>query len=190
MYRPGRWAAPFGVSGDGYPSRPMSRFSKFAWFTLLLSVAVIAGGAVVRATGSGAGCGSHWPTCQGAVVPLSGTSATVIEFAHRGTSGLAFGAVVLLALAARRRFPRGDRVRRSTGAAVWFMIGEVAIGAALVTYEWVGENASVARALVGALHLVNTLFLLAALALAAWWSTVGGVPAAVPGRSCSPGWLR
>src|SRR5690606_41336818 len=40
---------------------------------LIANTVVILQGAVVRATGSGAGCGSHWPTCNGTVVPLNPT---------------------------------------------------------------------------------------------------------------------
>ena len=40
-----------------------------AWGVLLYNILVILWGAVVRATGSGAGCGSHWPLCNGEVLP-------------------------------------------------------------------------------------------------------------------------
>ncbi len=158
----------------------LTRFARAAWISLALTVSVIAGGAVVRATGSGAGCGSDWPECRGGVVPFSGTAETFIEFTHRATSGLAFLAVVGLALWSRRAFPAGHRIRRAAMAAVILMVVEVLIGAALVTNEWVGEDASVARAAMDGLHLVNTLFLLAALTLVAWWSSGGAVPRLLP----------
>jgi heme A synthase len=153
----------------------MERFRNAAWATLALTVAVIAGGAVVRATGSGAGCGSDWPTCRGGVVPFSGSTETIIEFTHRATSGLAFLAVVGLLLWGRRLYPEGHRVRRAAWASAIFIAGEVLIGAALVTYEWVGDDASVMRAIVDGVHLVNTLFLVGALTLTAWWAS-GGEP--------------
>ena len=55
-----------------------SRFSLFAWSILAYNLAVILWGAYVRATGSGAGCGNHWPDCDGAMIPRSpdGASAT------------------------------------------------------------------------------------------------------------------
>ncbi|MDH3730108.1 MAG: COX15/CtaA family protein [Acidimicrobiia bacterium] len=136
------------------------RLSTYAWTATALSVAVIAGGAVVRATGSGAGCGSHWPQCNGSIVP-AGTTESIIEFAHRLTSGLAFLAVLGLYMVARKS--EVMRVRRAAGAALLFMVGEVAIGASLVLGEWVADDASVARAVIDGFHLVNTLFLLAAL---------------------------
>jgi len=44
-------------------------FARFAWFFVAYLVAVILFGAWVRITGSGNGCGSHWPACNGALVP-------------------------------------------------------------------------------------------------------------------------
>ncbi|MEE8330417.1 MAG: COX15/CtaA family protein [Acidimicrobiia bacterium] len=160
------------------------RLVTYAWIATGLSVAVIAGGAIVRATGSGAGCGSHWPQCNGSVVP-EGTTESIIEFTHRLTSGLAFLAAIWLFMLARR--VDVVRVRRAAGAALLFMVGEVAIGAALVLGEWVGDDASVARAVIDGFHLVNTLFLLAALALTAWWA--GGGPPIRLRRQSSEGRL-
>ena len=57
--------------------RARHSFIRFAWITLGVTVAVILWGAVVRATGSGAGCGSHWPFCNGVVVPLAPATATI-----------------------------------------------------------------------------------------------------------------
>lgn len=127
----------------------------------------------MRATGSGAGCGSHWPECNGQVVPFSGSTETAIEFTHRATSGLAFIGVVALWMWARRSYRPAHRVRLASGWAALFILVEVLIGAALVTYEWVGDDASGARAVVDGLHLVNTLFLLGALTLVAWWASGG-----------------
>ena len=65
------------------------RFATYAWSVLAYNILVILWGAVVPATGSGAGCGEHWPLCQGVVIPHAAPIATLIEFAHRATSGLA-----------------------------------------------------------------------------------------------------
>src|SRR5215467_12703113 len=75
------------------------RVSAFAWGVLAYNVAVIAWGAFVRASGSGAGCGRHWPLCNGEVVPRPTSVATVIEATHRATSGLALVGVVGLLVA-------------------------------------------------------------------------------------------
>ncbi len=151
----------------------LTRFAKYAWFTLFFNVLVILWGALVRATGSGAGCGRHWPDCQGAWVPLSPTLETLIEFTHRATSGLALVLVLVLVVWAVRAFPRGAPVRAGAWASLAFIVVEALVGAGLVLFELVAENSSAARAVVIALHLANTLLLLGALALTAWWAGGG-----------------
>src|SRR5579884_1098197 len=68
--------------------------ARFAWGVLAFNLGVILWGAYVRATGSGAGCGNHWPLCDGEVIPRSPQSQMLIEFTHRVTSGLALLLVV------------------------------------------------------------------------------------------------
>jgi heme A synthase len=70
-------------------------------------------------------------------------------------------------------FPRGHRVRRGAFWSLIFILIEALIGAALVKFELVAGNASVARAFVMSIHLVNTFLLLAALSLTAWWAMGG-----------------
>jgi heme A synthase len=142
--------------------------ARAAWVTLAATVAVAVWGAFVRATGSGAGCGSHWPLCDGAVLPAVNSAATAIEFTHRVTSGLALLAVVGLWAALRRLAPAGALTRRAAFASLVFMLVEAAIGAGLVLLELVGENTSVARAVVMGGHLVNTFALVGALTITAW----------------------
>jgi len=150
----------------------MSRFSRAAWLVLLYNLAVIAWGAFVRATGSGAGCGKHWPMCNGVVVPRAASVATLIEFSHRVTSGLALLLVVGLAVWAFRAYPPRHVVRKAAVASVVLMLTEALVGAGLVLLELVAHDASLRRAVALPTHLVNTFFLLAALALTAWWSTI------------------
>jgi len=157
--------------------RLMPRLARFAWLLLAYNIAVILWGAYVRASGSGAGCGSHWPLCNGEVFPRQPATATLIEFSHRLTSGLALLGVVALFLWTRRVRPAGDAARRAAAASVIFMLGEAAVGAGLVLFRLVADNASMARALFMAAHLTNTFILLAALALTAWWLSTSGVPA-------------
>ena len=146
-------------------------FVRYAWGTLAYTVAVILWGAFVRATGSGAGCANHWPLCNGDVIPRPERVETLIEFAHRATSGIAFLLVVGLVIWTFRRFARGHRVRWTAGLGMVFMITESLVGAGLVLLELVADNASIARAYWMAGHLVNTFLLLATLTLTAWWST-------------------
>jgi heme A synthase len=139
----------------------------FAWLTVGYNVAVILWGAYVRATGSGAGCGSHWPLCNGAVIPRSASAETLVEYSHRLTSGLALLAVVALFVWTRRIFPPGHAARHSAAASVVLIIVEAAIGAGLVLFQLVADNASMARAMFMAVHLVNTFLLLGTLTLTA-----------------------
>lgn len=146
------------------------RFRQYAWGVLVFNLAVILWGAFVRATGSGAGCGRHWPLCNGEVVPRAPATATLIELVHRATSGIALLLVFGLWWWARRAFPTGSRIRRAAGWATGFVVVEALIGAGLVLLELVGENDSLLRAGYLAAHLLNTFLLLGALALAAFWS--------------------
>ncbi len=145
----------------------MTRLARFAWLVLGWNLAVILWGAFVRATGSGAGCGAHWPLCNGEVVPRSPTLETMIEFLHRATSGLALLLVAALVLWVFRALPARRPARRTAAAALVFILLEAALGAGLVLFRLVDRDESVARALFMALHLVNTLLLLAALSLTA-----------------------
>ncbi len=161
-----------------FPSRPASiasekRVARFAWTVLAYNLAVIAWGAFVRASGSGAGCGRHWPLCNGEVIPRPKSLATVIELSHRVTSGFAVVLVVALLVLACRGYPRGHRVRRGAGLAALFIFGEAIIGAFLVLLELVAYDASLKRGMSMILHLGNTFFLLAALSLTAWWASTG-----------------
>lgn len=151
----------------------MSRLVRFAWFVLFYNVGVILLGALVRATGSGAGCGESWPTCQGRLLPeLSGD--TAIEFAHRLTSGIALLLVLGLVVCVRRSVVERSPARTGATVSLIAVIGEALIGAMIVLAAWVGDDDSVARAFAVPLHLVNTLLLLAALTLTIFWLSGGG----------------
>ena len=146
----------------------MASLVRYAWFVLVFNVLVILLGALVRATGSGAGCGSTWPTCEGEFIPeLRG--ATTIEFAHRAVSGIALVLVLVLAVLVWRHTSQGEPARLGAVLSVIAIIGEALIGAMIVLAEWVADDVSLARAVSVPLHLVNTLFLLAALALTIFW---------------------
>jgi heme A synthase len=151
----------------------MDRFARYAWLTLAFNVAVVLWGSIVRATGSGAGCGSHWPLCNGEVVPQAPRVATIIEFSHRLTSGIALLLVLGLVVWAFLALPRGHAARKASVVAMLFMVGEAAVGAALVLFRLVADNPSMARAMFMATHLVNTFLLLAALTLTAHYAAGG-----------------
>ena len=176
-----------GISGAAASPAALSdrrQFAWYAWCVLGFNVAVVLWGGYVRASGSGAGCGSHWPLCNGEVVPQSPAAATVIEFVHRLMSGLDLLLVAGLYLWARKVFPRKHAVRRSSVLSAVFLLAEALIGAGLVLFEHVTKDASIARAYWLSGHLLNTLTLLACLGLSARWATE-----AVPAR-LAPGLLR
>ncbi len=143
---------------------------KFGWAVLAWNVLVVLWGAFVRATGSGAGCGEHWPLCNGAVVPPSPAMGTIIEFMHRVTSGVALIGVAVLVAWAIRLFPKGHRARRYSWASLVLILVEALLGAGLVLLAYVEKNASAGRAVYLCLHLANTLLLLGALLASSWFA--------------------
>ncbi len=151
----------------------LNRFARYAWGFVAYNLMVILWGAFVRATGSGAGCGSHWPLCNGEVMPRDAQVETLIEFAHRVSSGFALVGVVVLFVWARRAYPRGSIVVTGALASLLLTIVEALLGAGLVLFELVADNSSAFRAFSMVAHLVNTFFLVAALTLTAWWASGG-----------------
>jgi cytochrome c oxidase assembly protein subunit 15 len=148
-------------------SRGQRWFGHFAALLLGYLLLVIVFGAWVRITGSGAGCGDHWPSCQGVLVPRTPSQATLIEYSHRLSSGLLGLAALALPLWAFGSFSPGHATRRWSVWTLLLVAVEAAIGAGLVKNRLVADDASLARAVVVALHLVNTLLLTASAALTA-----------------------
>jgi cytochrome c oxidase assembly protein subunit 15 len=141
----------------------------FAWLTLAFMVLVVLWGAVVRATSSGAGCGANWPLCNGDFFPQHPRLATVIEFTHRSMSGICtFLVLVLLAWT----FFATERSHRARRAILWstaLLVSEAFFGAVLVLRHYVEKNISLGRVVMQSIHFTNTMLLLAALALTAWF---------------------
>lgn len=136
----------------------MSSLSRVALFQIIYLLIVVLWGAYVRASGSGAGCGSHWPLCNGVVVPRDPAWATIVELGHRLTSGLS----LLLCLYVVYLAKSNRRALQASLATLLFLLLEAAIGAALVLFEHVGKNESFYRVISVSLHLVNTFLLLGA----------------------------
>jgi heme a synthase len=152
------------VSTNRLPSPALRRF---AWAVLAYFIAVILWGALVRATGSGAGCGDHWPLCNGTVMQHSPRVDTMIEFTHRITSGISFFSAVGLLVWTFAGTVRGHLARSASVAAVVFTLLEAVLGALLVKLGLTAQSQSPLRAPYLALHLTNTLLLLASLTLVA-----------------------
>ena len=149
----------------------LKNFAPFTWGVLGWNLIVILWGAFVRASGSGAGCGQHWPLCDGQVLPQAPDVEMSIEFTHRLLSG---GAILLIAAMVIWGFRITDKehpVRKGLIAAGILIVTEALLGAGLVLFKLVEENSSVARAFAVALHLANTFLLVGSLALTAYWAS-------------------
>ena len=137
-------------------------YKKLNYFNFILAIFIILWGAWVRLSGSGAGCGDHWPLCNGEVIPLNANIKTIIEYVHRLSSGI-FGITIFWSvLIARKIFDKG-LARNFAYASLFFTITEALIGAVLVKKGLVVDNDSSLRAWVIGFHLVNTFILLGSL---------------------------
>jgi cytochrome c oxidase assembly protein subunit 15 len=140
---------------------------RFAWLVVGYNVLVILWGAVVRATGSGAGCGNHWPLCNGEVIPLSPRVDTIIEFTHRCMTGGSLLVVLALLVWTFRGTIKGQAARVLAVVSTVLLLNEALLGALLVKLGYVTGNRSMGRVVLLSIHLSNTLLLLAALTLTA-----------------------
>ena len=146
----------------------LTGFAKFAWITLAYNVVVIIWGVFLRASHSGDGCGQHWLTCNGEVVPSAPELKTVIEFSHRVTTAIAGIVVVALVIWAFRKFEKGSPVRKAAVFSLFFIIIEGLIGRGLVLTGNTAGNWTPTRPYWTIGHLINTFLLLAALTATAW----------------------
>lgn len=143
---------------------------RLAWGALAYNVLVILWGAVVRLTGAGAGCGDHWPLCNGVVVPQNPTLHTVIEFSHRLTSGVSgLLAIALVALAFLVTGP-GHPARFGALLSLGLIFLEGLVGGVQVLLGLTAQSTDPARGFVQGIHLANTFLLLGALLLTALWA--------------------
>jgi heme A synthase len=154
---------------------------RLSFAAVVLAFAQIVFGAVVRITGSGMGCGDHWPKCNGAWFPPHDRLDLIIEITHRY---LAFGlSVVILALvltAWRRRSEPG------VGGSGGILRPSIVAGALVVAAALLGAVTVklLLNPLVIAAHLTIAMTLLAALALAHF--RAGGFGAASDFSGASP----
>lgn len=168
---------------------PSRALPLFAGGVLGFMVLVILWGAVVRTTGSGAGCGDHWPLCNGDFVPRHPRLTTLIEFTHRSMSGICTALVALLGVWTFRSRAQGDRARR---AVVWtgvLLLTEALLGAVLVKGHFVENNASNLRVFMQCIHFTNTMLLLGALTVTWRWLAAGSQAHARFSRLPSIAWI-
>lgn len=152
---------------------PSKQIRLLSWAVLWGTVAVVVGGALVRATDSGAGCGESWPICGGRIIPEIGSHHTAIEVSHRLMTGLLAIGVIALFILVRRTYDKAHRLRRAVFVGGVLLIVESLLGASLVLFGWVEFDASVARLVVVPVHLVNTFMLVGAFAMVVYFA-IGG----------------
>jgi cytochrome c oxidase assembly protein subunit 15 len=77
---------------------------RLGYLALLLGFAQVVFGAIVRISGSGMGCGDHWPDCYGSFTPTHDAPTLLVEISHRyGAAVLSLAIVALVAVAWRKR---------------------------------------------------------------------------------------
>ncbi len=162
-------------------------FAVVAWSALAFNVLVVLGGTIVRATGSGDGCGETWPKCGDRFVPPNATVETLIEFSHRVSSFLAGLGVALVVALALWFLAKGTITRKAAIVSGVLLVFEALVGAALVLFGWVDADISAGRLIVVPIHLITTFLLLGALAVTAWWGS--GFPIPAPRRDRRAGAL-
>lgn len=140
-----------------------ARLSNFVWILLGFNILVILWGAWVRISGSGDGCGSHWPTCHGTFIPPSPSVKTLTELSHRLTSAIAGLSSIALVVWSQKAFPKKHPVRLGAFLTLILIVVEGLLGAGLVLFRYIGTDDSVGRALYLPLHLANTFTLLGSL---------------------------
>lgn len=154
----------------------LTRLAKYAWFVLAYNIVVIIWGVFLRASKSGDGCGQHWLTCHGEVIPSAPQLKTIIEFSHRITSTLdGFIVIGLLVWAflswKSEKSKKNSLVLKTAIGCFIFVIVEGALGAGLVLTGNTAENLTAARPFWMAGHLITTLILLTFLTLTAWFAS-------------------
>ncbi|MFN2564316.1 MAG: heme A synthase [Gemmatimonadaceae bacterium] len=104
---------------------------------LAIAFAHLVFGGIVRITGSGMGCGDHWPKCHGAWFPPLSRPDLVIELGHRYLAVLLIASLVGLVVAAWRRRAEpgvggGGGVLRSAAASLVVVVITALLGALTV----------------------------------------------------------
>jgi len=143
------------------------RYRRFVWAIVAFTVLVILSGDLVQATESGAGCGEHWPRCQGSIIPSIGNAHTIVEFTHRVVTSILSVSFIVMVIGARKLYGRGHLVWHTALWSTGFLILEIFLGAALVLFGWVENDASWGRVIADSFHVINTFVLVGSVALVA-----------------------
>jgi len=142
----------------------MTRFRRLAWAAAASTYLLIVLGAIVRITGSGLGCGDHWPLCNGHLFPPLDDIGTVIEWSHRLVAALVSILVAALAgyaswLRTGARSTERDVPGQMAYVALGLLVLQIALGAITVKLELPPWSV--------VLHLGTAMLLLATLLIAA-----------------------
>lgn len=114
------------------------RFTRLAWTAAACTYLLIVLGGIVRITGSGLGCGDHWPVCNGRLFPPLDDITTVIEWTHRLVAAIVSVLVVAVAVngwRGKRDAGSGMRVARQGFLAVGLLLLQIVLGAVTVKLE-------------------------------------------------------
>ncbi len=113
---------------------------RVAYGALLIGFLQVVFGAIVRISGSGLGCGDHWPDCFGAFTPTSSAQSLLVEISHRyGAAALSIATIALAVIALRQRNAQGiagaGGALRPALLAVVLVIAAALFGAVTVKME-------------------------------------------------------
>lgn len=140
----------------------MKSIRRLAYATLALAYVQIVFGAIVRITGSGLGCGDHWPDCYGSFTPINRGFALLIEISHRyGAAALSTAVLALVLLAVFNRKEPGvagpGGVLRSSLLALLLVVLAALVGAATVKLSlnvfFVASHLAIAMSLLAVLSV-------------------------------------
>jgi len=153
------------------------RFTRLARTAAIFTYLLIILGAIVRITGSGLGCGEHWPLCNGKLLPPLDLP-TMIEYGHRLAAAAVSGLVTALAVYGwwlRHRPPPPSTALHRPGVAAYvaLMLLVLQVGLGAVTVKLSLPPWTVI------LHLGTAMLLLATLLVAARPATL--TPGSRPG---------
>jgi len=146
-------------------------YRKLAIATCVGMLIVLLGGALVTNTGSGDGCGTDWPLCNGALVPeLEG--ATLIAFIHRVAAALFLALAIALHVFIRRWRTDGETAKLSSWV-LGLTLGQVLSGA-LVAWTVGNEDLFIFTSLLHNLVICGLFSLLADLTIQSCLHRAGG----------------
>jgi cytochrome c oxidase assembly protein subunit 15 len=84
-------------------SRDMKTLKRYSLFAFGVACTHLIFGAIVRISGSGMGCGDHWPRCYGSFFPPLNRPDLIIEVSHRYLASILLLSLIGLMIAAYRR---------------------------------------------------------------------------------------